>query len=74
MSGTLTMLTIYNHPADHPHHIVLTSWAITSDGPELMGSALCDTVEEARAVPRGAGMFCLGRAPEDDPTVVESWF
>ena len=41
--------------------------------PEFVGEALCDTVEEARAVMLAAGLVCLGREPGDDATIVESW-
>ena len=69
----LNVLTIYDRPEDHPRHVVLTSWWIGSDGMRLLGSALCDTVDEARAIPIARGMYCLPRAEEDHPSVVESW-
>ena len=74
MSGVLNILTIYDRPRDHPNHVVLSSFAVGEGGQvDHLGSALCDTIQEARAIPIGRGMFCLGRSPDDHPTVVESW-
>jgi hypothetical protein len=73
VADPLTMLTIYDRPPEHPRHVVLVSWEVGANGITQLGSALCDTVDEARAVPRAAGMVCVGRTQFDDPALVESW-
>lgn len=70
----LQMFTIYDRPSDHPRHVVLRTWSIEqSASPRFVGEALCDTVDEARAVMLEAGLYCLGREPLDEPTIVETW-
>jgi hypothetical protein len=69
----LQIFTIYDHPSDHPRHVVLRTWWITPRTPPRTAEALCDTLDEARAVMLAAGLVCLGRQPDEDPTIVESW-
>lgn len=69
----LNLLTIYDHPPEHPGHFVLTSWWAGVDGVRLLGWALCDTLEQARAVPIARGMACFMRSDEDPAHVVETW-
>ena len=72
--SALTMLTIYDSPADHPGFVVLTSWAVWPGfDPIFLGQGPCNTVDEARAIPLAAGMHLLPRSDDDDPCVVESW-
>jgi hypothetical protein len=73
MTDRLQIFTIYDRPSDHPRHVVLRTWAIDQGFPQSIGEALCDTVDEARAVMLAAGLTCLGRGPDDDATIVESW-
>jgi hypothetical protein len=69
----LVMFTIYDHPRDHPdwyvtRRLVVRSSVIYHD----TQAVLSRTLEDARrAVP--AGLYCLGRMPEHDPCIVESW-
>ena len=65
--------TIYNRPRDYPAHYVVRMWT-ASDGGVIMGkvAALCGSLDEARAqIPPDA--IYLGRQPDDDPVIVETW-
>jgi hypothetical protein len=69
-----TILSIYDRPEDHPGHVVLASWCVGPGGDlQLAGQALCDTLDEARAVALAAGYVCIGRTASDHVELVESW-
>jgi hypothetical protein len=61
---------IYDHPFDYPDEFVCRVWhGMTA---ELKLFARGKTLAEVRAkLPRG--VHNLGRLPEDDPKIVESW-
>jgi hypothetical protein len=70
-----SMLTIYDHPADHPGHFVVRRSTVTPTTGMVWDPSvvLADTLEAARAtVPDGWRR--LPRQPEDDPVIVETWF
>jgi hypothetical protein len=68
--------TIFRRPADHPGtEYVVREFYLLGGGRDPVPSDevwLCSSLEQARAsVPLEAA--CIPRAPEDDPTIVESW-
>jgi hypothetical protein len=70
----LEMWTIYRHPKDHPHHWVVRRCWIRKGGiiQHEHECQLAHSLAEARdRVP--PGLFNLGRQPEDEPQIVETW-
>jgi endonuclease V-like protein UPF0215 family len=65
----LPLICVYKSPADYPGKYIARLWDV--DIPtELIAKA--DTLEEIRkAIP--AEMVNLGREPEDDPVIIETW-
>jgi hypothetical protein len=66
--------TIYDHPADYPHHYAVRQWFVTEGGGIVQKAVavLCLTLEEARAqVPLGA--HCFPREETDDPVIIETY-
>jgi hypothetical protein len=68
----LRQYTIYDHPRDYPDAFVVRAWEI---GPGTMTPGqprTAPTLEAARKlIP--PGLYCLGRAADDDSTIVETW-
>jgi hypothetical protein len=73
MSATLQMWTIYWNPKDHPGKFVVRRWDVTAGSMKPSHSyALAPTLDLARAhLPDG--LYCLGRQPEDEEQIVETW-
>lgn len=73
-SVALSHFAIYHSPADFPGRFVVRE-IIHNQGlvmTTLIPLAVVDTIEEARdAVPQG--LFCMPRARDDDPVIVETW-
>lgn len=70
--SSLTQFTIYDKPADFPMGMVVREWIVSAAGPQPGRAWHVPTLERARAlVP--PGMYNLGRMPDDDPTIVETW-
>lgn len=65
--------TIYRHPTDYPQHYAVRQWWVSDGNVHHRDVAvLCDTLDEAREhVPSGA--CCVGRDPDDDPVIYETW-
>jgi hypothetical protein len=70
----LTAYAIYDHPKDHPRFWVVREWQlVTSESHPLAGPVcLANSLEEARAM-MPAELVRLGRNPQDDPCLVETW-
>ena len=69
--------TIYKNPSDAPGMYVLRGWSV-ENGETLFAPAVATPISDAAlAAMRKAmiehGMICVGRQPEDDPVIVESW-
>ena len=64
--------TIYDEPSDFPNHIVLRVHWIFPNGSTVIDSIGClyDTVGEAMIECREAGLYWLGRYPDDEPQIV----
>lgn len=72
-NGTLAIWTVYKHPKDYPNDYVARKHTIGAFGshPSVEMFA-ADTLEEIRAlIP--LGLVCLGRAPDDEAQIVETW-
>lgn len=63
------MFVVYDHPLDHPEHVVMRMWL--TDRPTLAAWTYDELDEARQAVPRG--LVRLPRAPEDDAKIVEVW-
>jgi hypothetical protein len=75
MTASLTIFTVYENPTDYPGLIVVRGFLIGSEGAEPLAECeLFGSLEEARSVLGGRRLFQLARHPEDDPTIVETWF
>jgi hypothetical protein len=71
----MVLWTIYDHPSDYPNHFVVRRHGIDADFNVPLVDAKCklaDSLEEAREL-LPPGLHCLGREPEDDPVIVETW-
>jgi hypothetical protein len=71
----LTVWTVYDHPSDYPNHWVARRWVVDEAGPTTYRSDVFvrDDLNELRDQLSRMGLFPLGRSPEDDPTIVETW-
>lgn len=69
----LSMWTIYHGTSDYPELYVTREFKITMEGPipEQVCSLSSDLEHARKHVPEGC--VCIGRSPEDDPTIVETW-
>lgn len=74
MSGELHLWTVYDHPHDFPDLFVARLYVVGS-GPNFGATdriVTGPTLEAVRAqLP--AGLHNLGRQPDDDPKIVETW-
>jgi hypothetical protein len=73
-AGSFTVWTIYRHPNDYPGYWVMRAHEVFLGG-ETRPYSFCfvaSTLDAIRAkVPPGTR--CIGRGPEDDPAIYESW-
>lgn len=73
MVSELSCWTIYKKPKDYPNNFVVRRHRITPGHSEPTADfALFETLEDAREhIPDGC--MNLGRFPEDDPVIAETW-
>jgi hypothetical protein len=70
----LPMVVIYDRPRDLPGGFAVRQWAVSPGvvAPvKLLGSDLLSLEAARELVP--AGLVNIGRAPDDDPKIVEVW-
>jgi len=71
----VTILTIYDHPRDHPEFFVVRPWHVVRGEKEAVPGELVGlypTIDEAReAIPKGARY--MPRVNGDDEKIVENW-
>lgn len=75
-SSQLEQWVIYHNTTDFPGLYVARRWFVGRGGIEPDATAYtCETLEQARDIVEQAcpGAYNLGRAPDDDPTIVEVW-
>lgn len=70
----IDLIVVYDHPSDYPDEYVARMHRVFSDGDAIVTEALAisadlDTVRAA--IP--PGFYCIGRAREDDPVILEVW-
>jgi hypothetical protein len=70
---TLCFWVITRRPLDFPEHYAMRRQLVLKGRIAFAQFAgVYDTLEEARKdIPQG--LYCLGRDPNDDPVIVESW-
>lgn len=66
----LVIWTVYNSPSDFPGVFVVRPFV---DEKVLPWAATCNQIEPLRDRLERLGLTCLGRSPEDDQNIVESW-
>lgn len=75
MTAPLSMWVIYHGATDHPHGCIARRWEIGRSGGPLPTAEVM--VEPALAPLRdqleARGLVNLGRAPGDEPHIVEVW-
>jgi hypothetical protein len=71
--GLLEIWTICDHPSDHPDGFTVRKHIVGRgvSGP-TQEMFVAPTLDEARAL-LPPGLMCVGREPDDDPVIVESW-
>lgn len=76
MSGSVHLFTVYRARAGSvpaARAFCVREWILSSDDCRAGVVGYAPSLEQARErVPAGAG-WCLGREPEDDPAIVETW-
>lgn len=74
--SVLTMWTVYEHPYDYPDKCVARRWQIGGKGELLRTDSVmvADSLEPIRAELEAWGLYCMPRAPGDEPQIVETWF
>lgn len=65
----LPLICIYNSPSDYPGKYVARLWDV--DKPTNM-VAIAESLEEIRGA-KPPEMMIMGRMPNDDPVIVETW-
>lgn len=73
MADTLPMWTITENPSDHPGKFVARLWLV--EGRVIAATTdihIADDLKAVRAMLPG-GLINIGRQPEDDPVIVETW-
>jgi hypothetical protein len=69
--GVPPIWVIYDHPRDFPEYFVVrVAWGLQM----APVAQLAVDLEGARRIAiDGGASYCLGRAPDDDPVIAESW-
>lgn len=77
MIDSLSMLTVYENPSDHPGRFVVRKWDLTSGQLRAAAAPLAVvlTLEEARDAVRASHPDAVRilRCVNDDPVIVETW-
>lgn len=72
-ANAMLIWTIYEKPKDHPDHYVVRRFMVSAG--IVMHDPVCqlaDTLENARAL-LPAGLVNLGRSPQDQNSIIETW-
>ncbi len=73
-SGYLPIFTVYDNPTDVRGFIVVRMYLTTVEGTKRTDKTWTYLeLKHARSVLEDAGLYCMGRKPDDDPCIVESW-
>lgn len=69
----IALWVVYDHPADHPFHVVARLWHGEQPTDRVLVGDDLDTVRAlVRGQPGVLGVD-LSRQPDDDPCIVEVW-
>jgi hypothetical protein len=69
----LVLFTVYDHPSDYPDSFVVRRHIVQKDGDTIKDEIrLADTLMGARDL-LPPGVYNLGRYPQDDPVIIETW-
>jgi len=70
----VTIYTIYDHPRDYPEHFVVRAFRVTAEAVVPSDDCwLAQSLTGARVLVPNIAACNLGRLPEDDPAIIESW-
>jgi hypothetical protein len=69
----LAMWTIYDNPTDFPGLYVARKWLVRNGKEEWTSTVITDANLQRLRDSLPAGLFCMNRAPGDDPVIVETW-
>jgi len=66
---------VYDHPRDFPdRYVCRRQWACADGTIECDKEAMASTeLEPIRVALRALGLTCVGRHPDDDAVIVETW-
>lgn len=73
VSGILSIYTIYNNPSNYPGYYVISKWDVEK------GSETKDTTYHFKSTnlqecrDQLKSLYCVGREPDDDPVILESY-
>jgi hypothetical protein len=72
--GALSIWTVYDSPSDFPGLYVARRFEMDGEGqPVAMEKCSSADLGVVRDALRGAGLTRIGREPDDDAKIVESW-
>lgn len=69
----LPLFTLYDHPADYPDVYIARLWLTLPEARPTDYAMTCESVEPIREQMINLGLTRLERAPEDDPSILETW-
>jgi hypothetical protein len=67
--GALSLWTIYEKPLDHAHGFLARRFEMDAPTEDTVVGDL----EHIRLIFTRAGLYRLGREPDDEPQIVETW-
>lgn len=74
IDNNLHIWTIYFKPSDHPDGYCARKHTLLEGESKPGGELLTgSTIEQLRERFSSQGLVCIGREPEDDSVIVESW-
>jgi hypothetical protein len=71
--GALSLWTIYEKPLDHPDGFLARRFESNKDGDGPTMDTVTGDLEHIRDIFTRAGLYRLGREPDDEPQIVETW-
>jgi hypothetical protein len=73
-ADNLMVWTIFDHPRDYPAGFIARKFVVSNGKVHPTEEALQGETLESVQKQLPPDLFCLGRSPDDDPKIVESWF
>jgi hypothetical protein len=72
--GEVIMWTIYERPADFPEFFIARPHVVRRGTHSALLAYLQHTTLDGVRKLLPDGLYCLGRSPDDEPQIVETWF